>query len=52
MEQIVTTLVSMPMAKVRATEIIAAMPANILMPAARNIIGMSIKKPIIRHHTH
>jgi hypothetical protein len=31
---------------------IAARAANILMPAARNIIGASNKKPIMLHHTH
>jgi len=51
-EQIVTALVNIPMTKVRATEIIDAKPANILMPAAKNIIGMSNKKPIIRRHTY
>jgi hypothetical protein len=46
-EQIVTALVSIPMTKERAIASIAARPANILMPAARNIIGASNKKPII-----
>ena len=52
MEHIITALVNIPMAKVRAAEIIAATPAKILMPAAKTIIGMSNKKAIIRHHTH
>ena len=52
MEQIVTALVSIPMTKLRDIAIIAARAANILIPAARNIIGMSNKKPIIRHHTY
>ena len=52
MEQIVTALVIMPMTKLRHIEIMAARAANILMPAARNIIGASNKKPIILRHTH
>lgn len=40
------------MTKVRDIEIILARPANILMPAAREIIGRSNKKAIILHHTH
>ena len=52
MEQIVTALVIIPMTKLRHIEIIAARAANILIPAARNIIGASNKKPIILHHTH
>jgi len=51
-EQIVTALVNIPMTKVRAIATIAARAANILMPAAKNNIGASNKKPIIRHHTH
>ena len=51
-EQIVTALVSIPMTKVRDIEIIDAKPANILMPAAKNMIGMSNKKPIISHHNY
>ena len=43
----VTILVNIPMTKVRAIEIVAVTPANILMPAAINIIGMSNKKAII-----
>lgn len=52
MEQIVTALVIIPMTKLRHIAIIAARAANILIPAARNIIGASNKKPIILHHTH
>jgi len=51
-EQIVTALVIIPMTKLRDIAIMAARAANILMPAARNIIGASNKKPIILHHTH
>jgi hypothetical protein len=51
-EQRVTMLVNIPMTKVRAIEIVAVTPANILMPAARTIIGMSNKKAIICHHTY
>jgi hypothetical protein len=49
--QIITVVVTIPMTKVRAVESVAAKPANTLMPAARNIIGASNKKPIILHHT-
>lgn len=52
MEQIVTALVIIPITKVRDIEMIAARAANILIPAARNIIGASNKKPIILHRTH
>ena len=47
MEQIVTALANIPMTKVRAIEIIDTMAANIPMPAAKNIIGMSSNKLII-----
>lgn len=50
-ETIVRAPVNIPMTKVRAVETRAATPANILMPAARNTIGASNKKPIMRHHT-
>jgi hypothetical protein len=51
-EQIVTALVIIPITKLRDIAMIAARAANILIPAARNIIGASNKKLIILRHTH
>jgi len=48
----VTIVDNIPMTKVRAIETVAATPANILMPAAINTIGMSNMKLIISHHTY
>jgi len=50
-EHTVTAPVTKPMTIVKAAEIVAVKPANMLMSPQKNIMGASNMKAIIRHHT-
>jgi len=50
-EAIIIAPISGPVTKAKSAPSILITPANILMSVARNIIGASNRKAIIRYHT-